>query len=80
MVLHFNKFIILFTQIIHKNKQMQKIKETFLILWYRILKNIVIYSTAAGIQGLASSEQVRRVTDLRMERRWEMVELKDHQQ
>lgn len=40
------------------------------------MKNTVIYSTAAGIQGLASSEQVRRVTDLRMERRWEMVELR----
>ena len=38
------------------------------------------YSTAAGIQELASSEQVRRVTDWRKERRWEMVELKDCQQ
>ena len=34
------------------------------------------YSIIAGMQGLASSEQVRRVTDYR----WEMVELKDHQQ
>ena len=59
---------------------MQNIKETFLILQYRILKSTVLYSTAAGIQGLTSSEQARRVIDLRMERRWEMVELKDHQQ
>ena len=29
---------------------------------------------------LASNEQIRRVTDLRRERKWEMVELKDHQQ
>jgi len=30
--------------------------------------------------GLASREQARRVTDWRRERRWEMVELKGHQQ
>ena len=29
------------------------------------------YSTTAGIPGLASSEQARRVTDWRRERRWE---------
>ena len=29
---------------------------------------------------MVSSEQERRVTDWRMERRWEMVELKDCQQ
>ena len=34
----------------------------------------------AGIQGLALSEEARRVTDWRRERRWEMVELKGHQQ
>ena len=34
----------------------------------------------AGIQGLASSEQARRVTDWRRQRRWQMEELKDHQQ
>ena len=34
----------------------------------------------AGTQGLASSEQARRVTDWRKERRWEMVDLKDDQQ
>ena len=33
----------------------------------------------AGLQGLASSEQARRVTDWRREWRWEMVELKDRQ-
>ena len=31
-------------------------------------------------QGLASSEQTRRVTGWRREKRWEMVELKDRQQ
>ena len=38
------------------------------------------YSTTAGIQGLAWSEQARQATDWRRERRWEMVELKDCQQ
>ena len=33
-----------------------------------------------GIQGLASREEERRVTNWRRERRWEMVELKAHQQ
>ena len=58
------------SQIIH-NKQTKKIKRTVLILQY---------STTAGIQGLASSVQAKRVTDWRKERRWEMVELKDRQQ
>ena len=31
-------------------------------------------------QGLASSEQTRRVTGWRREKRWEVVELKDRQQ
>jgi len=35
---------------------------------------------SASTQRLASSEKARRVTDWRRERRWEMVELKDHQQ
>ena len=39
-----------------------------------------MYSATVVIQGLALSEQARRVTDWRKERRWEMVELKDHQQ
>ena len=38
------------------------------------------YSTTAGILGLVLSEQARRVTDWRRERRWEMVELKNNQQ
>ena len=38
------------------------------------------YSVRAGIQGLALSEQAGGVTDWRRERRWEKVELKDHQQ
>ena len=37
-------------------------------------------STTPGIQKLASSEQARRVTDWRRERRWEMGELKHLQQ
>ena len=32
-----------------------------------------------GVICLASSEQTRKVTDRRRERRWEMTELKDHQ-
>ena len=80
MVLYCNRFIILFTQIIHK-KQTQKVKKTFLILHYSTLKSTVVqYSTTAGTQHLASSEQARKVTDWRRERKWEMVELKDHQQ
>ena len=39
-----------------------------------------MHNTTPGIQVLASSEQVRRVTSWRKERRWEMVELKDCQQ
>ena len=38
------------------------------------------YSTIAGILRLALSEQERRASDRRREKRWEMVELKDHQQ
>ena len=38
------------------------------------------HNITAGIQELARSEQARRVTDWRRERRWEMVELKDRQQ
>ena len=38
------------------------------------------YGKTAGIEGQASSEQARSVTDWKMERRWEMAELKDCQQ
>ena len=38
------------------------------------------HNTTAGIQALASSEQTRRVTDWRRERRWEVIELKDRRQ
>ena len=38
------------------------------------------YSTTAGIPGLASSEQARRVIDWTRERTGAMVELKDCQQ
>ena len=57
-----------------KNKQ--KTKKPFLILQFRTLKK---YRTTTGLQGLASSEQARRATDRRRERRWEMVD-QQHQQ
>ena len=50
-------------------------RTTFFILQYRTLKSTVVQYN--GIQGLALSEQARRVTDWRRERRGEMVELKD---
>ena len=53
-----------------RTNNQKKIKKTFLILQS---------STTAGIQGLASSEESRRVTDRRREGRWKMVELKDCQ-
>ena len=37
-------------------------------------------STSAGILGLALSEEARRIAEWRREKRWEIVELKDHQQ
>ena len=52
-ILYCNRFIILFTQIIHK-KQTQKMKETFLILQYSTLKSAVgeysSWHTRAGIE------------------------------
>ena len=57
----------------------KKITETFLILQYSTLKSTV-GSTTPDPQGLAPSEQARRVTDWRKKRRWEMVDLKDDQQ
>ena len=71
--LYCNRLITLFTQI-HK-KQTQK-KENILILQYSTLKSTAVYNTT----GLESSEQARRVTDWRREKRWEKVELKDCQQ
>ena len=54
-----------------KNKQTQKIN-----IFNLTVQHFEKYSITAGIQGLALSEQARRVTDWRRERRWEMVELK----
>ena len=54
---------------------MQTIKKTFLILQY--LEKC--RSITAGIQGLASTEQARRI-HWRRNQGWEMVESKDHQQ
>ena len=70
-------FIILFTQIIHKKQTNTKNKANIFNLTVQYLEK---YSITAGIQGLAPSEQARRVTDWRRERRWKMVELKDRQQ
>ena len=67
----------LFTQIMHK-KQTQKINIFNLTVQY--LEKYSSTSTTAGIQGLASSEQARIVTDWGRERRWEMVGLQDLQQ
>ena len=44
------------------------------------LQDLEKYSTTAGIQGLAWSEQARQASDWRRARRWERVELKDCQQ
>ena len=60
----------LFTEIINKNTNIFNLTVQYLEK----------YSIRAGIQGLALSEQVRRVTDWRRERRWGMAELKDGQQ
>ena len=60
----------LFTEIINKNTNIFNLTVQYLEK----------YSIRAGIQGLALSEQVRRVTDWRRERRWGMAELKDRQQ
>ena len=38
------------------------------------------HSMTAGTEGLESSEQSRRVTDWRRERRWEMAELQGPEQ
>ena len=43
------------------------------------MKSTVVYYNS-WYTGLASSEQARRLTDWRKERRGEMGELKDHQQ
>ena len=57
----------------------KKITEKFLILQYGTLKSTVV-STTPDPQGLAPSEQARRVTDWRRKEMWQTVELKDHQQ
>ena len=68
--------MILITQTIHKNTN-TKNKDNMCNLTVQYPEK---YSTTAGIQGLVSSEQERGVNEWRRERRWEMVELKDHQQ
>ena len=65
-----NRFIILFTQIIHK-KQTQK------NIFNLTVQYLEKYSSA--VQQLASSEEARRVTYWRRERWWGTVELKDNQ-
>ena len=60
-LLYCSRFIIVFTQITYLKKQTHKNK-TFLILQYNTLRNIVVYSTTAGIQALASSEKAELPT------------------
>ena len=50
-------------------------KKTFLILQCSTLQSIVVPYNS-WLTGASMSEQARRVTDWRRERRWEMVELK----
>ena len=53
------------------------------LFWFSItLRKLIqiIYINNSWHTGLASSGQARRVTDWRRDRRWEMVELKGHQQ
>ena len=65
-----NRLIILFTQIIHK--KCRKWRKKF----QSYSKCLEKCGTTFGIQGLALSEQARRVTYLKRERSWEMAELK----
>ena len=53
-------------------------KKTFLILQCSTLKSTVVQYNS-WLTGAGVSEQARRVTDRRRDRRWEMVQLKDHQ-
>ena len=72
-----NRFIIVFTQIIH-DKQTERNKENMFNLIVCPLKSTVC-SAASGTQRLASGERARRVADGKRERRG-MVELEDRQQ
>ena len=81
MVLYYHRFIILFTQIIHKKQTHIKNKENIFNLTVQYLEKYSSTVQQLAYRGwLALSEQAIRVTDWRRERRWEMVELKDHQQ
>ena len=66
-----------FTQT-HKKPPQKKNKENIFNLKAQYLEKYT--STTASIQGLASSEQARRGSDGRRERRWKMAELKKRQQ
>ena len=65
----------LFIQIIHKKTTNTKNKENIFNLIVQYLEKY-----RSTVQGLASGEQTRRVTNWRTERSWEMVELKHRQQ
>ena len=54
-------------------------KKTFLILQCSTLQSAVVPYNS-WLTGASMSEQARRVTDWRRERRWKRVELKDRQQ
>ena len=72
VVLYYSRFIILFTQIIHKKQAKNK---TLFILWYEK------YSSTVQQLAYRSWHRVNRQEELlRRERRWETTELKECQQ
>ena len=73
IVLYCNRFIILPTQIAHKT-QTQNIENIFILTVQYLGK----YNST--VKRLASSQQAKRITDWRRERRWETIDLKDRQQ
>ena len=70
------RFVIIFTQIMHKTHLKNK---TLLLSWRSALKSTVVQHNSRHI-GVAFSEQARRVTDWRRKTRWRMVELEDRRQ
>ena len=88
-VVYYHRFIILFTQTIKfkealkYSKSVKTLKKANTKKQRKHFKSYIIQyleKYSSTVQRLAWSEQSRRVTDWRRERRWEMVELKDRQQ
>ena len=75
IVLYYNRFIILFTQIIHIKQLNRKMKHFHLTIQ-------CLEKYTRPVQQLAyrgwHRVKARGVTEWRRERRWEMVELKGH--